>query len=267
MRFSDLIEEIDFERMVVGGDSVIHRLDPRVKVLGIFAILFGISAMNHIFVPLLIFISAILVALAIKTPLKTLLMRLVIAPFSIAIVVLLVALFTYGGTHEVASIYGLPIYRESIYFATLLFTRIIASIAVLSVFVTTTQVRDAMEALRWFHMPKTIVDLAMMMLRYIHLLSAESVSMYRAQASRCGFSRKLSYRQKMMNLGTVGGALVLRALKRGERVYRAMIARGYTAKSSFRDIEPMDTRTAVLCIGVLLISGMLVLVDRLVLVF
>ena len=92
MRFTDIIQEVDFERLVVGSNSVIHRLDARVKLLGAFALIFAVISMHSPTIPLLIFLSATLIALAIKIPLRTYLKRLVLLPFSVAAVVLVVVI-------------------------------------------------------------------------------------------------------------------------------------------------------------------------------
>jgi len=160
MRFTDIIQEVDFERLVVGSNSVIHRLDARVKLLGAFALIFAVISMHSPTIPLVIFLSATLIALAIKIPLRTYL-KIVLLPFSVAAVVLVVVIFTYGGEHQIASLFGLPIYHESCSFAVLLFARIIASISILSVFVATTEVLAAAEAMRWFKVPKIINDAAL----------------------------------------------------------------------------------------------------------
>ncbi len=262
MRFTDIIQEVDFERLVVGSDSLIHRLDARVKLLGAFALIFGVIFMQCPTTPLIIFFSATLISFAIKIPARTYLKRLVLLPFSAAAVVLVVVIFTYGGKHQVASFFGLPVFEESLSFAVLLFTRIIASISILSVFVATTPVSETMEAMLWFKVPKVMVDLAVMMLRYVHLLSQETVRMYRAQASRCGFSKNIGYKQKLRNLSTIAGSLILRALKRGERVYVAMLSRGYTIDSHIIEHEPLTAKNAFSCVAVIAVTVGLVIVDH-----
>lgn len=258
----DHISEVDFERLVVGSSSTIHRLDARVKLIGAFALIFCIISMKQPLIPLFIFCAATLICFGIKMPLRTYLKRLILLPFTIALIVLIVVMFTHGGEHQVASFFGWPIYHESCSFAVLLFARIIASISVLSVFVATTEVMAVTEAMYWFKMPKVMVDLAVMMLRYIHLLSGESVRMYRAQASRCGFSGRLGYKQKLKNLSTISGSLILRALKRGERVYVAMLSRGYTTDSKITEIEPLSVKNALFCVTIIVLSVLLVIVDH-----
>ena len=262
MRLINYAQEVDFERLVVGSSSTIHRLDARVKLIGAFALIFSIISMKQPLIPFFIFCAATVICFGIKMPLKIYLKRLVLLPFSVAVVVLVVVIFTYGGEHQVSSFFGLPIYQESCSFAVLLFARIIASISVLSVFIATTEVMAVTEAMQWFKVPKVMVDLAVMMLRYIHLLSGESVRMYRAQASRCGFSSRLGYKRKLNNLSTIAGSLILRALKRGERVYAAMLSRGYTIDSQLTEIEPLSVKNALFCVIIIVFSVLLVIVDH-----
>jgi len=262
MNFSDVIREVDFEKLVVGNNSPMHKLDARVKLIGSFALIFGIISMEHPAIPLFLFFSATLASFAIRIPVKIVIKRLLILPFSIAVVVLIVVVFTYGGEYQVTSLFGLPIYRESLSFAFLLFTRIIASISILNVFVATTQIREAMEAMQWFRMPKVVVDLAMMMLRYIHLLSEETVRMYRAQTSRGAFSSRIGYRQKVQNLGVLAGSFIIRSMQRGESVYVAMESRGYTPTSYIMETEPLSVKNAFISVAILTVTVLLVIVDH-----
>ena len=259
---STFLYEIEFEKLVVGGDSPIHRLDPRVKFLSTFALVFGVILMKHIAILLFIFSSLILISFAIKIPLRIYIKRL-FPPFSIAVVVLVVVLFTYGGEHQISSLFELPIYEESLYFASLLFARIITSISILNLFVATTPMRETIEAMLWFKVPKVLIDIALLMMRYLHILSEETTRMYNAQASRCGFSKRTGYKQKVKNLSTIAGSLIIRALKRGERVYVAMLSRGYNLDSHIIESERLSARDVFICISAILITVLIVIIDRL----
>ena len=127
-----------------------------------------------------------------------------------------------------------------------------------------TPVTDAMDALRWFKVPNVVVDLAAMMLRYIQLLSKENVRMTQAKESRCGFSDQLGYVKRMRNLGETGGALILRAFNQSERVYMAMISRGYSVNSSIVRCKPLAIENALLCIGTIFMVLSLVYIDRII---
>ncbi len=224
-------------------------------------LLFGIAALLHPTIPIIIFILFTLTSLVIGISPIILLKRLV-APFSIAIVVLVVVTFTYGGNDEIWSFRGFPVYSESLSFALLLCTRLMASISVLNLFIMVTSITDAVETLRWFKVPNVVVDLAAMMLRYIQLLSKESVRMNQAKESRCGFSDRLGYVKRIQNLGETGGALILRAFNRSERVYMAMISRGYIINSTIVRCKPLTLENALLCIGTIFMVLSLVYIDR-----
>jgi len=258
---STFFYEIDLEKLVVGGDSPIHRLDARVKFLSTFALVFGVILLKHIAILLFIFFSVTLISFAIKISLRTYIKRL-FPPFSIAVVVLIIVLFTYGGKHQISSFFELPIYEESFSFASLLFARIITSISILNVFVATTPMRETIEAMLWFKVPKVVVDIAVMMMRYVHLLSEEATRMYHAQASRCGFSKRIGCKQKMKNLSTIAGSLIIRALKRGERVYIAMLSRGYTLDSHILESERLSAKDVFICVSAILITVLIVIIDR-----
>ena len=249
MKFFDLIHEVNFEKLVIEGTSPFHRLDPRIKVIGTLALVFGIVAMNNPEVPLFIFFACVIISLAIGIPAMVYLRRL-LYPLLIAIVVFIIVTLTYTG--------------DGISFAFLLFTRIIAAVSVLNIFVATTSVTDAMNAMRWLKVPKIKIDLTAMMFRYIHLLSKESMRMHHALSSRCGFSNKLSYKDKIKNLGIIAGSLILRAFNRGNRVYMSMISRGYDFDSSIIGrCKPLSKKDMFFC--ALAISGVITLVigDRL----
>lgn len=259
--FSELIEDLDFERLVV-DETALHRLDPRIKLLGAVGLIFAVVSMVHPGTPLLIFFLTLIVSVAIGIPLNTTLKRL-IAPFTIAFVVFIVLLFTYGGEEVVAEFMGVQIYKDGLDLAILIFARIIASVSILNLLIATTRIQDALAALRWFRVPAIFVDLTGMMIRYVHLLSREGVRMYRAQQTRSGFSNRLSYVTKMHNLGMLGGALLLRAFSRGERVYLAMLSRGYRADSRIvSGFRPISLKETLLGSFIILSSFLLVILDR-----
>ncbi|MHC1573482.1 MAG: hypothetical protein ACXQTJ_03450 [Candidatus Syntropharchaeales archaeon] len=52
--FSELIEDLDVERLLV-DETALHRLDPRVKLLGAVGLIFAVVSMVHPGTPLLFF--------------------------------------------------------------------------------------------------------------------------------------------------------------------------------------------------------------------
>jgi cobalt/nickel transport system permease protein len=212
---------------------------------------------------LLFFATSIGLVLYSKESLKIYLKRLLF-PLLIIAFVAIAPPFTYGTT-VIAVVPGLmlPIYQQGILFAILIFTRCIAAVAVLNLLILVTPIETVMDSLAWFRVPSVVIDTMMLMFRYISVLSEESTRMYRAQESRCGHSRRVSYLKKIRNFGSIAGALLMRAFDRAIKVGDAMASRGYTGKYTLFTYEKRQMPTRDLLAGLLIVSASigLVIVD------
>jgi cobalt/nickel transport system permease protein len=96
--------------------------------------------------------------------------------------------------------------------------------------VATTRVPDMFWALSTLRFPRTLVSTISFMYRYLFVLADEAVRMLRARAAR---SPRISRSTKPPILwqgkvaGSMVGYLFLRSLERSERIYNAMLSRGY----------------------------------------
>jgi cobalt/nickel transport system permease protein len=242
------------------GNSLVHRIDARIKIICAAATVFCIVLLGHWELPLLFFATCIGIVLYSKTSLKTYIKRLLF-PLFIIVFVAIAPLFTYGTT-VVAVVPGLmlPIYQEGVLFAILIFTRCLAAVAVLNLLILVTPMTTVMDSLAWFRVPSVIIDLMTMMYRYVSLLSEESTRMYRAQESRCGHSRSVSYLKRVKNFGSIAGALLMRAFDRAIKVGDAMASRGYTGKYTLLIYEKSELSTRDLLAGLLIVSASIGLV-------
>jgi cobalt/nickel transport system permease protein len=181
----------------VVGDSPIHRLDPRTKVLAFTALtVLAVSAGAWpTYVACVITLAAI-AALA-RVPPRVLARRvsLVLVP------VLLVALFTPSA--GVKALLG-------------------ACSAVL--LGATTSFPDVLHALERLRVPRVLILIAAFMYRYLFVIVGEAGRMRAALRSR-GYRPR--HALQAAALGRVVTALFLRAYERGERVHLAMLARGF----------------------------------------
>jgi cobalt/nickel transport system permease protein len=91
----------------------------------------------------------------------------------------------------------------------------------------TTTMRDLILGLDRLHCPRALTQIATFMLRYIDVLADEAGRMRVARLSR-GYDPRFLWQVKAFAIGV--GALFLRAFERGERVYLAMVSRGYTGR-------------------------------------
>jgi cobalt/nickel transport system permease protein len=208
----------------------------------------------------LFFVTCIGLVLYSRASLKTYLKRLLF-PLLIIAFVAIAPPFTYGTT-IVAVVPGLmlPIYQEGILFAILIFSRCLAAVAVLNLLILVTPITTVMDSLAWFRVPSVIIDTMMLMFRYISVLSEESTRMYRAQESRCGHSRRVSYVKKIRNFGSIAGALLMRAFDRAIKVGDAMASRGYTGRYTLFTYEKRQLPTRDFIAGLLTVSASIALV-------
>jgi cobalt/nickel transport system permease protein len=133
-------------------------------------------------------------------------------------------------------------------------SRILGGMSVLLFFALTTPLPELMRAARWFRCPPVLVELALIMYRYIFLLLEEGGRIRSAQKARLGFA---GFRIALRSSGNLGGMLVLRTFDRAERSFAAMRCRGY--QGALTGIVPGPLRRqdwGALAVGLLVMAGL-----------
>ena len=105
-----------------------------------------------------------------------------------------------------------------------------ASVTAAVVLTATTPPLRLLEALRALRVPAVLVAIVMLMYRYLFVLVDEAQSLLRARTARSAAigpksGGSLVWRAK--SAGGMAGSLFIRTLDRSERIYMAMLARGY----------------------------------------
>lgn len=101
----------------------------------------------------------------------------------------------------------------------------ILCLLMLNLLVLTTPIPALLQALVELKLPPLLVAVIASMYRYTAVLVDEFNTMRRAAASRNLLGRK---RYQRLILGNMIGSLFIRTYERGDRVYQAMLSRGYT---------------------------------------
>ncbi len=135
----------------------------------------------------------------------------------------------------------------------LLVQKALLSAAALAVLGVGTDFPPLIKGLHRLGLPGTLVMMLSFMYRYLELLLAEAKRMEIARNQRYFGGR---YLQQFRVLGNMIGNLFLRAFERGERVYQAMVLRGYSAQSKPEKVtyNIVDKLTVVSALGVLVLS-------------
>jgi len=125
---------------------------------------------------------------------------------------------------------------------------------------------DLLLAMRAVGMPRLLVAIIGLMWRYLFVLVDEALRLMRARAARSGFSDQeglksggsLAWRARVT--GGMAGSLFLRGFERSDRIYTAMLSRGYDGEVRSMPL-PAITPSAwlTLLLGLLLLGLLLFL--------
>ncbi|MEV0398151.1 cobalt ECF transporter T component CbiQ [Polymorphospora rubra] len=206
-------------------DSVLHRLPPEVKITAAVAVTLVVVATPRdafwAFGGYAVLV-AVVAALG-RIPAGWLARRaLVETPF----VVLAVALpFVAAG--ERVTWLGLELSVEGLLGGWNILVKGTLGVLVSLVLAATTTSRNLIVGLDRLRCPQILTQIAMFMVRYLDVLVGEARRMRVARISR-GDDPRFLWQVRGFAAGI--GALFLRAFERGERVYLAMLSRGYTGR-------------------------------------
>ena len=119
------------------------------------------------------------------------------------------------------------------------------SVTAACILTATTPPMRLLEALRALRLPAILVSIVMLMYRYLFVLAEEAQRMMRARAARsaaigANSGGTLVWRAK--SAGGMAGSLFIRTLDRSERIYLAMLARGYDGSIRRQDAPPVSKR-------------------------
>ena len=232
-------------------------LDGRVKLLLMLTAL-GINlTAGGLRTPFGLALLSLLLVLLAGVPTRSFLRRMAV-PAMLATVALVTQLFWF---QEGEPLLRLPVFQwELIVYAggvtrgLELASRIIGGMAVLLFFSLTTPLPELMRAARFFRCPPVLVELALIMYRYIFLLQEEGGRIRNAEKARLGF---VDMRAAIHSSGILGGMLVLRTYDRAERSFASMRCRGY--RGAITAVTPGRLRGFdwwALAVGILLLAGL-----------
>jgi cobalt/nickel transport system permease protein len=207
------------------GTSPVHRLPPEVKIVA--ALGFTVAVVSTLREAYWAFGAyALLVALIAglaRIPPRWLAVR---ATIELPFVALAFALPFLGGGERIA-VAGLSLSVDGLLGGWNILAKATLGLLASLLLVGTTTVRDLILGLDRLRCPHALTQIATFMLRYLDVLAGEAGRMRLARIARGDDPRFL---WQARGFATSLGALFLRAYERGERVWLAMRARGWTGR-------------------------------------
>lgn len=209
---------------VAAGDSPVHRLDPRTKIIGLILVAVVAAstppgAWAALSAYLLVVVGLVAVA---RLPLRHTLRRMLIeVPFLLAALAL--AVFAADGAVRGGT----------------LALKLTASVLAMILLSSTTPFPRLLHGFEALRAPRIIVMIVSFMWRYLHVLGEE---WQRVRIARQARGHRARWLWQERSLGPALGSLFLRSLHRGERVYLAMASRGFHGGVPVTVTGPMALR-------------------------
>jgi len=208
------------------GDSFLHKLDPRVKIIVIllFSVIVAITDKYISLLGALLFAIGVVIIAKLKT--REVISRLLVVNSFIFLLWLMLP-FTFPG-EKVYTLGSLGISREGIKYAFLITVKsnsiILTGIALLS----TSSIFNLVHALRHLYLPDKLIQLFFFTYRYIHTIYSEYVKLNNAIKIR-GFKPQTNL-HTYKTYSYLVGMMLVRSYDRSKRVYNAMLCRGFKGK-------------------------------------
>jgi cobalt/nickel transport system permease protein len=202
-------------------DTFMHHLDARVKVIVTMLFLFTVISFPKYEVVALVpfFLFPVLLMTIGEIPVRFILKKvLLVSPFAILIGVFNPLL----DTATIAVISGIPISAGVVSFISILL-KFTLTVSVALLLIATTSFPGVCHALRRLGLPSLFVSQLLFLYRYIFVLMEEAMRITRARDMRSVGSRGAGIQVFVRLIGT----LFVRTMDRAERVYCAMLSRGF----------------------------------------
>ena len=242
---------MDLDRYIPRA-SPVHRYDARLKLVLVLAGILGIALLPTGAFLALAVTFAVLVVLSVVADLGP--WRLVRGSW-VALPFALIALplaFTRPGEALVTFDLGplaLTVTREGLRDVMTIVLKSWLSVQFALLLAYTTPFPALIDALRSLRLPSIIVSIVSFMYRYLAVIGDEAGRMSRAKAARSAAGAtgtSVVWRARVT--GSMVGSLFIRSYERSERVYAAMLARGYDRNVRVAGLPVPDREATVACI-------------------
>jgi energy-coupling factor transport system permease protein len=212
--------------LFVRGHSIIHRLDPRVR-LSISVSLFVVSLVTRSVIEISAIILLVII-LALTAHIAMRFARSMVFTAAIAAVAFLLSYFVYPQPVHTAIVLGL---------------RLFAVISSTSIFFLTTTPDELEHVMRWFKLPPDFVMVFVIAIRFVPVLLLDALQIMDAQRSRGLELERGNIIQRIRNTIPVLVPLLAVAVSRSLDLAEAMDSRAYGAFKRPTSLYKLEMRT------------------------
>ena len=203
----------------------------------LFGLLAGVSSISPI-APLFIALCMSFTTVALgRAPLK-LYIKLLLAPAGFAVAGVIIIAFFSGSGQELLSFeligYPLSIRADGLELALLVFSRSLSGMCCLYFLALTTPMIELFAMLKASRLPESVIELSMLIYRYIFVFLDMALCIKYAQTVRLGYS---NFRRSIRSMGMLGSTLFIRSWEQGDKLFLAMDSRCYDGKMNLFEVH------------------------------
>jgi cobalt/nickel transport system permease protein len=234
--------QVLFAEDMAATDGLLQRLDPRVKLIGIGALIAATVAVHRLWVLTGILLLAVVLALVSHIPIRLLGTRVWLAVLAFTGAIALPAIFlTPGAPVWRLPLLEWPVTQQGLRTAGFLILRAETAATLSLLLILTTLWTRLLRALRYFRAPVVIVAILGMTYRYMFLFLATARDMFESRESRLVGVLAPAERRRLA--AASAGVLLGKTLQVSGEVHLAMQARGFRGEIRLLDelqMRPYD---------------------------
>ena len=226
------------------------------KLICALALLVMVLSCKGIAFPLLMAALCVTCCLFMHVRLRVIALRFAEPLFLAAMLVVLKFFFSGNVPLFSISMFGVDIvgHKDGLLEGLHIAARIGGAVSLVALLGFSTSFTDLMAALAWLRAPKGFIEVALFTWRYLFVLLEDAQVVYSAQKNRLGY---VGYRRGLRSIGTLAGALVIKAFDSSGTITTAMTQRGYDGsmplmkQKPFRQVEIAAALLVVVALGLL----------------
>ena len=234
--------------------SLVHGWEPRLKLIGLGVLIAVIASLFSLKGAVVGAAMALLALIASRLPLRFLVGRFLgLQAFLLPFLIILPLL---GSGRALVALGPLAVHAGGLEFALLIYLKALALVALAVVLVNSAYLTDTLWAAQSLRIPRSLVQLTLISLRYLPMLLEEGDAT--KTAATCRAFRMKPNSHSYLTTANMAGSILVRSYLRAGRVWEAMQCRGFRGKLypirhwriSKRDVA-LTTITVIISVGLL----------------
>jgi len=238
-------------------NSILHRFDPRAKLISILILIISIALIDDIIILSMGLVVVICLVYVSNIPLFFILKRLRWLAIFVLLILLILPLTVPG--EKMISFGPLTVTKDGILRASIIALKAFSIVLLIFPMLATMKFVTFIKALDKLGVPSKLVQIIALTYRYIFVLMNEIKRTFRSVEAR-GFKKKTGL-YGIRTTAKITGMLLVRSYERSEKVYSAMLSRGYHGKMKTLNILKMKRRDWELTFLIVFLAALLQVAD------